>query len=213
LETCRPLLLAVWTGAAAISGVATFNAATFSAAIFSAFPAAAQVAGEDVSWSVRPSAAVTALPVSDPPSAVSVHGHDAPASGNTRPDSKRIGVQAPVPRRASIGKQPAPHALAKGATHVVGTLRRAATPLNRARRYVTKEVLVALPSTLSPQAIDDIARRHRLTRLETLSVGLTGTTFHRWRIWDRRSVSDVIRALEAEAGPGIAQPNYRYSLQ
>ena len=75
------------------------------------------------------------------------------------------------------------------------------------------EVVVALPSALSPQALDALARRHGLVRLQTESIGLTGTTFHRWRIADARSVSDVIRALEADGGVRTAQPNYRFTLQ
>src|SRR5207247_7157706 len=75
------------------------------------------------------------------------------------------------------------------------------------------EVLLGLPSNLSPQALDALARRHRLTRLESQDIGITGTTFHRWRITDQRSVSDVVRALEADRGAGVAQPNYRFTLQ
>src|SRR5262249_31277487 len=37
-------------------------------------------------------------------------------------------------------------------------------------------------------------------------------TYHRWRIGDGRSVSDVIRALEADGVVRTAQPNYRYRL-
>src|SRR5262249_26758048 len=45
------------------------------------------------------------------------------------------------------------------------------------------------------------------------SIGLVGTTIHRWRITDGRAVSDVIRALEADTGVTAAQPNYRFALQ
>jgi hypothetical protein len=80
-------------------------------------------------------------------------------------------------------------------------------------RFVPDEVVVRLPSNLSRQTLDDLATRHRLARVESQIVGLTGTAFHRWRITDRRSVSDVIRALEADAAVGAAQPNYRFTLQ
>jgi hypothetical protein len=66
---------------------------------------------------------------------------------------------------------------------------------------------------LDPQRLDDLARRHRLARIESQSIGLTGATFHRWRISDGRSVSDVICALEADSAVGAAQPNYRFALQ
>src|SRR5205823_4353964 len=81
------------------------------------------------------------------------------------------------------------------------------------RRYLSNEVLLGLPSNLTAQALDSLARRHRLTRLESQRIGLTGTTLHRWQITDQRSVSDVIRALEADRSIGLAQPNYRFTLQ
>jgi subtilisin family serine protease len=81
------------------------------------------------------------------------------------------------------------------------------------QRFVATEVLVALPSNFTPQALDTLARRHRLVRLESQAIGLTGTTFHRWQIADQRSVADVVRALEADTGVRAAQPNYRFTLQ
>src|SRR5207237_9828497 len=81
------------------------------------------------------------------------------------------------------------------------------------RRFVAYEVLVGVPSNLTQQALDALARRHRLVRLESQAISLTGTTFHRWQISDQRSVADVVRALEAENGVRAAQPNYRFTLQ
>jgi len=81
------------------------------------------------------------------------------------------------------------------------------------QRFVASEVLVALPSNFTPQALDALARRHRLVRVESQAIGLTGTTFHRWQITDQRSVADIIRALEADTGVRAAQPNYRFTLQ
>jgi Subtilase family/Fervidolysin N-terminal prodomain len=81
------------------------------------------------------------------------------------------------------------------------------------RRFVAFEVLVALPSSLTQQALDTLARRHRLARLESQAIGLTSTTLHRWQITDQRSVADVVRALEADTGVRAAQPNYRFALQ
>ena len=81
------------------------------------------------------------------------------------------------------------------------------------RRFVPTEVLVGLPSNLTPQALDALARRHRLVRLESQAIGLTSTTFHRWQITDQRSVADVVRALEADTSVRVAQPNYRFTLQ
>jgi subtilisin family serine protease len=81
------------------------------------------------------------------------------------------------------------------------------------QRFAATEVLVALPSNFTPQTLDTLARRHRLVRMESHAIGLTGTTFHRWQITDQRSVADVVRALEADTGVRAAQPNYRFTLQ
>jgi hypothetical protein len=90
--------------------------------------------------------------------------------------------------------------------------RQSGVPPRNERRFVPNEVMVRLPSTLSEEALDALARRHGLTRLESQRVELTGTTFHRWRIDGGRPVADIIRALEADAGVSAAQPNYRFSL-
>ena len=94
-----------------------------------------------------------------------------------------------------------------------GTAARSGVPPPGEHRFVPGEVVVSLPSTLSREALDGLASRHGLTRLDSQRVGLTGTTFHRWRIADRRSVPGVIRALEADRGVRRAQPNYRFTLQ
>jgi hypothetical protein len=91
--------------------------------------------------------------------------------------------------------------------------RRSGAPPAGERRFVPDEVVVGLPSNLSRRAVDELARRHRLAHVESQSIGLLGTTFHRWRITDRRPVADVIGAIEAEGGVSRAQPNYRYTLQ
>jgi subtilase family protein len=95
-----------------------------------------------------------------------------------------------------------------------GTQPRASrVPLAGERRFVAFEVLVGLPSNLTQQALDTLARRHRLVRLESQAIALTSTTFHRWQISDQRPVADVVRALEADTSVRAAQPNYRFTLQ
>jgi hypothetical protein len=76
----------------------------------------------------------------------------------------------------------------------------------------TGEVLVNLPSNASVELIDSLARRHRLTRLESQEIGLLGRTVHRWGIADGRSIPDVILALKRDGGID-AQPNNVYTLQ
>jgi hypothetical protein len=80
------------------------------------------------------------------------------------------------------------------------------------RRFVAREVVVGLASDLSANALDELARRHGLTHLEAQPIALIGVTYHRWRIGDSRSVSDVIRALEGDGVVRTAQPNYRFTL-
>jgi hypothetical protein len=80
------------------------------------------------------------------------------------------------------------------------------------RSFRTGEVIVSLPSNPSLEAIDALTRRHRLTRLESQSVGLLGKTVHRWGIADGRSIPDVILALKRDGGID-AQPNNVYTLQ
>jgi subtilisin family serine protease len=80
-------------------------------------------------------------------------------------------------------------------------------------RLVPDEVVIELRNTVPPQAIAALERRYRLTRIESQSSQLTGTTMFRWRIPDRRSVAAVVRALEGDAVVASAQPNYLFTLQ
>jgi subtilisin family serine protease len=90
--------------------------------------------------------------------------------------------------------------------------RRGGAPPSGERRFVPNEIVLRMPSTLTGQELDDLARRHNLIQLESRTVGLTGATFHRWLIQGNRSISAVIRALEAEGAVAAAQPNYRFLL-
>lgn len=80
-------------------------------------------------------------------------------------------------------------------------------------RYVPDEVVLEVATSMSDQQIGALARRFRLTRLQSTPFRLGGTTLMRWRIPDRRSVPTVVRALEADAGVLSAQPNYLYAIQ
>jgi subtilisin family serine protease len=80
-------------------------------------------------------------------------------------------------------------------------------------RYVRNEVVIELAGNISPQAVAALAVRHRLTRLQSFTLQLTGTSFQRMRINDRRSVPDVVRALETDGIVVAVQPNYISTLQ
>jgi subtilisin family serine protease len=75
--------------------------------------------------------------------------------------------------------------------------------------------LFELRAGVSPQTIDEIARRQRvqLQRLASQPLELIGTTLYRYKIKDKRSVPTVVAALERDAGIATVQPNYLYRLQ
>ncbi len=86
-------------------------------------------------------------------------------------------------------------------------------PAANERRLVPDEVVIEIANSVSAQQIDALQRRYRLTRLESQTFQLSGTTLFRWRIPDRRSVAAVVRALEVDRVVASAQPNYLFALQ
>ncbi len=91
--------------------------------------------------------------------------------------------------------------------------RASGAPSANERRLVPDEVVIEVANSVSPQQIDALQRRYRLTRIESQTFQLSGTTLFRWRIPDRRSVASVVRALEADRIVASAQPNYLFVLQ
>ena len=89
----------------------------------------------------------------------------------------------------------------------------ASRPSVLGRRYVPNEVVVEVAANMTPQTMTALARRHRLTQLETINLQVTGTSIRRLRINGRRSVPVVVRALEAEGAVMAVQPNYIATLQ
>ena len=79
-------------------------------------------------------------------------------------------------------------------------------------RFRTNEMVFHVPSNVSPQTVDTVARRLGLSTVASQSFNLSGGTLFRFRITDGRPVADVIRALESE-NIGVAQPNYVFRLQ
>jgi len=76
------------------------------------------------------------------------------------------------------------------------------------RNYVPDEVVIELPADTTDAAAEALARRFGLARLESFNLQLTGTKLYRWRISDRRTVSTVVRALEADRSVISVSPNY-----
>ena len=79
--------------------------------------------------------------------------------------------------------------------------------------YVAKEVLIEVSGTPTDAEADQIARRHRLTRVQSQNFPLTNSTFFRWRITDGRSVDTVVRELTVGGNVKAAQRNNIFKLQ
>jgi subtilisin family serine protease len=80
-------------------------------------------------------------------------------------------------------------------------------------RFVRNEVLLNISPTITLSAFDQIARRHRLVRLDVRNFTLPVRRIARLRINDGRPVATVIRSLQREASIIDAQPNYLYSAE
>ena len=73
------------------------------------------------------------------------------------------------------------------------------------------EVVLEFAGNLPPQAIIALTQRHRLARLDSVSLQSTGTTFFRARIADGRPVRVVLAGLQREVQLRAGQPNYLYA--
>jgi hypothetical protein len=80
-------------------------------------------------------------------------------------------------------------------------------------RLFAHEVVLSTQPNVSAQTLTVIARRNRLTRMESQDAVLTGLRFYRWRIDSGVSVAATIRSLVREPLTVSAQPNYVYRLQ
>jgi len=121
-----------------------------------------------------------------------------PPPGAYRDDGPVDGGYGPPPRRRQTPRQ---------------ARRNSNAPPAGERRLVPDEVVIELRDAATPAQIDALQRRFRLARIASSPLALTGTTFFRWRIPDRRSVATVVRQLESDGLVASAQPNYRFTLQ
>jgi subtilisin family serine protease len=80
-------------------------------------------------------------------------------------------------------------------------------------RFVQNEVLLNISPAITVPALDQLARRHRLVRLDLRDFTLPARRIARLRINDGRAVATVIRSLQQEASIFGAQPNYLYSTE
>ncbi len=80
-------------------------------------------------------------------------------------------------------------------------------------RFAPDEILVILRANTEAKKIEDLGRRRRLDLMQTRDLNLIGERVHRFRITDKRSVRDVLRAMVQERLVLWAQPNYLFALQ
>src|SRR5882672_6720558 len=100
------------------------------------------------------------------------------------------------PRRTKSTESGSPQGQSSGDGSVKKAKKTA--PTANDQRFVAKEVLIEVDGNPSDAEADAIARRHRLTRVQSQNFPLIGSTMYRWRISDSRSVSAVVRELVAD---------------
>lgn len=76
-------------------------------------------------------------------------------------------------------------------------------------RSIANELLVALDGTQT----EALARRHRLTLVESQNFPLVGATIGLFRIADRRTIETVSHELGADTSVRVVQRNFRYVTQ
>jgi subtilisin family serine protease len=108
--------------------------------------------------------------------------------------------------------QPRPFAGLIARRPMIGERGFTGVPLAGETRFLTNEMVFHVPANVSPQTVDNAARRLGLSTIGSQNFNLSGGTLFRFRITDGRPVADVIRALESE-NIGVAQPNYVFRLQ
>jgi Subtilase family len=81
------------------------------------------------------------------------------------------------------------------------------------RRFIQNEMVLHIGADVPPETVQGVAARLGLTEVGHQQFDHIGHGLYRFRIGDGRSVSDVIRAMEAEKITATAQPNYVFRLQ
>jgi hypothetical protein len=90
-----------------------------------------------------------------------------------------------------------------------GGPRRSAARAAVGPRYLNDQILAEVDTAQA----DDLARRHRLTRIGSQELPFIDSAVSLFRITDRRSVENVRTALAADASVRSVQLNFRYVLQ
>jgi subtilisin family serine protease len=132
------------------------------------------------------------------------------ASSIERPDQQQARENRQPARNPNSSSQKA-----AGSRNIAQTSTRSGflPPPDGEQRFVPNELVLDIASTVPTQTLDEVAKRHHLTRMGSQSFELTGHTLYRWRIDDGRSIPEVIRDLQTEEHITAAQPNYTFTLQ
>jgi hypothetical protein len=85
-------------------------------------------------------------------------------------------------------------------------------PPSGVTQYQNDRVICDIPANVSAADLDAIAARHDMTRLESVTLALTGRTLHLWRINSGVSVPSMITSMASESQVVGMQPNYLYRL-
>jgi subtilisin family serine protease len=80
-------------------------------------------------------------------------------------------------------------------------------------RTIANELVAEIDGALSDVQADELARRHRLVRVESQNFPLLGATIGLFRISDRRPLETASREFAADVSVHSVQPNFRYLLQ
>jgi subtilisin family serine protease len=183
--------------AAALAFVASLASETSAAGLVTAPSAPAKVAIESVrpprpDFSVRPPIGIPRIPLWHGPRVAPpamVVQDDPPPPREPRPPRVKSADLSPPGRRGFDVPPPGE------------------------RRFVPDQVLITVVPGVPARALDDIARRHRLTRVDRRSITLTGRSVELLRIPDGRAVRNVIQSLAGDPRIASAQPNYLFALQ
>jgi len=108
----------------------------------------------------------------------------------------------------SAGGSPGPGAGPQPLRPPGGLPPRIGAPAANEPDYVPDEVVIELAANTTDQAAEALARRFRLTQLDSFEIQAAGTRLYRWRITDRRPVPEVVRAIGGDRSVLSVTPNF-----
>jgi subtilisin family serine protease len=109
--------------------------------------------------------------------------------------------------KLELPAKPAPSKVTKTARKSTAKL-----PARTEKRFIVDEILVETKKDISAAQLADLARRQRLTLIESAGIVLIDAAVHRFRIADGRSVRAAVAAVGTEPSVLLVQPNYTYAL-